>query len=59
MKYLLLSDIHGNLEALQAVLRELKSEDIKFDECVILGDLVGYGPAPAAWRRRLTVPPVR
>ena len=46
MKYLILSDIHGNLEALQSVLHELKSEDIKFDECVVLGDLVGYGASP-------------
>ncbi len=46
MKYLILSDIHGNLEALQSVLNELKSEDIEFDECITLGDLVGYGANP-------------
>ena len=46
MKYLILSDIHGNLEALQSVLQELKSKDIEFDDCVILGDLVGYGANP-------------
>ena len=46
MKYLILSDIHGNLEALQSVLHELKSEEIEFDECVVLGDLVGYGANP-------------
>ncbi len=47
MKYLILSDIHGNLEALQSVLHELKSEKIEFDECVVLGDLVGYGANPS------------
>ena len=46
MKYLILSDIHGNLEALQSVLQELKSKDVEFDECIFLGDLVGYGASP-------------
>ena len=40
MKIVILSDIHGNLEALSA-LRE------KFDELWVLGDLVNYGPDPA------------
>jgi protein phosphatase len=40
MKVVILSDIHGNLEALSA-LRE------KFDELWVLGDLVNYGPDPA------------
>lgn len=41
----LLADIHANYPALQAVLRELECEGI--DQAIVLGDLVGYGPAPA------------
>jgi predicted phosphodiesterase len=44
MKYLILSDIHSNLEALQAV--SLKILSTKIDKYVILGDLVGYGASP-------------
>lgn len=44
MKYLILSDIHGNLEALQAALLEVRA--IKIDKYIILGDLVGYGASP-------------
>ena len=40
-----LTDIHGNKEALQAVLRAVRADG--FDELVFLGDLVGYGPDPA------------
>ena len=40
------SDIHGNLEALQSVLDECSNRDI--DEFVCLGDVVGYGADPAA-----------
>ena len=46
MKYLILSDIHGNLEALEAVLLKLKAQSVEFDKCVVLGDLVGYGASP-------------
>jgi len=48
MKLLVLSDIHGNLAALRAVLAE------PHDAVLCLGDLVGYGPRPAdcvAWAR--------
>jgi len=44
MKYLILSDIHGNLEALQSALLEVKS--VKIDKYIVLGDLVGYGASP-------------
>ncbi|MCH8230800.1 MAG: metallophosphoesterase family protein [Chloroflexi bacterium] len=46
MKVLLLSDIHSNLAALEAVVEDA---DAKFDiaETWVLGDLVGYGPRPA------------
>ena len=44
MKYFIFSDIHGNLEALEAVLGVLSEEK----ECIpiCLGDIVGYGPNP-------------
>ncbi len=41
----LISDIHGNLEALTAVLADIRSKGI--DEIYCLGDVVGYGPNPA------------
>jgi diadenosine tetraphosphatase ApaH/serine/threonine PP2A family protein phosphatase len=40
----ILSDIHGNLEALQAVLDDARQLNAKSIYC--LGDLVGYGPDP-------------
>ncbi len=43
MRYLLLSDVHSNLEALYTCL-ELGAG--KYDKAVCLGDLVGYGPNP-------------
>ena len=43
MRYLVLSDIHSNLEALYTCL-ELAAG--KYDRAVCLGDLVGYGPNP-------------
>ncbi len=42
----IISDIHGNLEALEAVLREIRHQGI--DEIWCLGDIVGYGPDPVA-----------
>lgn len=46
MNIAVLSDIHGNLEAFEAVLRDLK--DTRPDAVVCLGDAVGYGPDPEA-----------
>lgn len=40
----IISDIHGNLEALETVLGALRNEGI--DEIYCLGDVVGYGPNP-------------
>ena len=40
----IISDIHGNLEALEAVLTHAK--DGKADMVYCLGDIVGYGPNP-------------
>ncbi len=39
-----ISDIHGNLEALTAVLKDIEQQGA--DEIVCLGDVVGYGPDP-------------
>lgn len=44
MKYLVLSDIHSNKEALTAVLCFVRRK--RFDKTIILGDLVGYGADP-------------
>jgi len=44
MKYLILSDIHSNWEALSAVLARVKRK--RWDKVVFLGDLVGYGANP-------------
>jgi predicted phosphodiesterase len=40
----LISDIHGNLEALEVVLDDIKAQGI--DEIFCLGDIIGYGPNP-------------
>ena len=40
----IISDIHSNLEALQAVLKDIDSQGIQ--EIYCLGDVVGYGPSP-------------
>ncbi len=44
MKYAIISDIHANLEALNAVLKEIDS--IGVDKIICLGDLVGYYADP-------------
>jgi predicted phosphodiesterase len=40
----IISDIHGNLEALQVVLADIQSKGI--DRIICLGDIIGYGPQP-------------
>ncbi len=44
MKYAILSDIHGNLEAFQVVLR--KCAELEVDQYICLGDIVGYNANP-------------
>lgn len=44
MKYAIISDIHGNLEALKSVLADIDKKKVK--EIICLGDVVGYGPNP-------------
>ena len=46
MRYLVLSDLHSNLQALDAVMAD--AEALGYDEVLVLGDLVGYGGDPAA-----------
>jgi predicted phosphodiesterase len=46
MRFLVLSDIHSNLEALDAVLRASSAQ--RYDAVLVLGDLVGYGADPNA-----------
>ena len=46
MRYLILSDIHANLEALETVLSDAQARG--YDETLVLGDLVGYGADPNA-----------
>jgi predicted phosphodiesterase len=44
MRMAVISDIHGNLEALEQVLTDIEGSDI--DRMVCLGDSIGYGPEP-------------
>lgn len=44
MKRAIISDIHGNLAALDAVLDHIRPQQV--DEIFCLGDIVGYGPDP-------------
>jgi diadenosine tetraphosphatase ApaH/serine/threonine PP2A family protein phosphatase len=45
VRYLIVTDIHSNLQALDAVLAEAGT--IGYDHVLLLGDLVGYGGDPA------------
>ncbi len=44
MRYLIFTDIHGNLEAFNALLKFIHNKRI--DHYIFLGDLVGYGASP-------------
>ncbi len=46
MRYLILSDMHANRHALEAVLADAST--VGYDAVLVLGDLVGYGADPAA-----------
>src|SRR5438874_2835752 len=46
MRYLVLTDIHANLEALDACLADARARG--YDQALVLGDLVGYGADPNA-----------
>jgi len=45
LRYLIISDLHANLEALQGVLRDAAG---RYDQTICCGDLVGYGADPNA-----------
>jgi predicted phosphodiesterase len=49
MRIVVISDIHSNLEALEAVAKSLPA----YDELYCLGDIVGYGPQPNEVVKRL------
>jgi len=51
VRYLILSDIHANIDALEAVLAAASG----WDRVLVLGDLVGYGGAPNAVIDRVRV----
>jgi predicted phosphodiesterase len=40
----IISDIHSNLEALEAVLKDITTQNVEKTYC--LGDIIGYGPNP-------------
>jgi predicted phosphodiesterase len=46
MRYLILTDIHANLEGLTTCL--IDAGERGYDETLVLGDIVGYGPDPNA-----------
>lgn len=45
MRYAIVSDIHANLQAWNAVLLDIRGAHI--DKIICLGDIIGYGPNPA------------
>jgi len=44
VRYFVITDIHGNLQALNAVIKDAAA--LGYDEVLLLGDLVGYGGDP-------------
>ncbi len=46
MRIAFVSDIHGNLEALESVLKNIDGQATPIDKIFCLGDIVGYGPNP-------------
>lgn len=46
MRTAIISDIHGNLEALTVVLEDIATR--KADRIICLGDILGYGPDPVS-----------
>ena len=59
MRYLIVSDIHANWEALEAVLRDAEGQ---YEQVVCCGDLVGYGADPnrvTQWARERLAAVVR
>ena len=46
MKNIILLDIHGNIDALLAVIQEISEKETDVDHLLIVGDIVGYGASP-------------
>lgn len=44
MKVAVFTDIHGNLQALEAILKDIEKEQV--DKIICLGDVIGIGPEP-------------
>ena len=44
MKIAIFSDIHGNLQALERIVEDIKNQNI--DKIICLGDIIGIGPNP-------------
>ena len=44
MRFLIVSDMHGNSDAFESVLRRVRRK--RFDAVLMLGDMVGYGAGP-------------
>jgi predicted phosphodiesterase len=60
MRYAIIGDIHANLEALQAILKDAKEQEVSHFAC--LGDVVGYNANPVECLeivRELECPTVR
>lgn len=51
MRIAVISDIHGNMEAFDSVMADIRSHDI--DDIICLGDIIGYGPDPETVVRRV------
>jgi predicted phosphodiesterase len=51
-RWAVLSDIHGNIEALEAVLVDAAAQ--KVDKIAVLGDVIDYGPDPIACLLRVS-----
>ncbi len=51
MRYAVISDIHGNIQALDAVLETIQGLDV--DQLYCLGDIVGYGAKPGECIQRV------
>ena len=52
MRIAVISDIHANLEALDAVMEDIRGQDLEDIWC--LGDIVGYGADPNPVTERIT-----
>jgi len=52
MRYAILSDVHANLEALEATLKALSEKQV--DHYVVLGDIINYGANPKEVLAKLT-----